>query len=99
MPTGLVKAIKNIAMDAVDNSTPMDLKFGIVVEDDSKEEPKDPFKIKVSHNLHLPYNALIIPRRITEDGGLQLNDKVALLRQQGGNSYYVLDRLNQRSDE
>mgnify|MGYP003445975880 CR=1 FL=1 len=99
MSTGLVKAIKSIALDAVNNSTPMDLKFGIVVEDDSKEEPKDPFQIKVSHVLTLPYKVLIIPRRITEDGGLQLNDKVALLRQEGGNSYYVLDRLNERSDE
>ena len=92
MSTGLVKAIKSIAIDAVDNAIPMELKFGKVTR-------VDPLEIQVSHVLTLPAKVLTIPPRITEDSPLKVNDKLALLRQQGGNNYYVLDRLNERSDE
>jgi hypothetical protein len=35
---------------------------------------------------------LVVPERLT-NGALKIGDKVALLRKQGGQSYFILDRI------
>lgn len=137
MSSGLVQAIKQAAMDAVENSKPADLRFGTVISE-------KPLSIRITNQFILPEKILIVPENltdheieisvkkkykwITEDtenylplsndvekhkhdiiindvaqptkvkniwiwNGLRVGDKVALLRMQGGQFYYVLDRL------
>jgi hypothetical protein len=129
MSSGLVSVIKEIAMDAVDNSKMPDLRFGTVISE-------SPLKVRVTNQFIIPSSMLIVPQHLTDyevdvtiassygwktqdrSGGageaaysahnhdivigeqtmkihnrLKTGDKVALLRKQGGQSYFVLDRL------
>ena len=115
MSSGLVSVIKEIAMEAVDNSKMPDLRFGTVVS-------ASPLKIRVTNQFILPSSMLIVPQHLTDyeieittsgygwldnngdemiqnnkkikvHGALKSGDKVALMRKQGGQSYFVLDRL------
>ena len=152
MSTGLVKAIKQAAIDAVDNAQMCDLRYGTVVE-------VNPLKVQITNQFVLPSSLLIVPEHLTdykvavtvdwdtssngshthtfkgttgnESGGsgedsfashshgysgtttdrgdhtheivgkktmtihnaLKVGDKVALLRKQGGQSYFILDRI------
>jgi hypothetical protein len=116
MSSGLVSVIKQIAMDAVDNSKIPDLRFGTVISE-------SPLTVRVTNQFTIPSSMLIVPQHLTDyevdvtitpgynwktvDGvGIVINkqkmkihnklksgDKVALMRKQGGQSYYILDRL------
>lgn len=128
MASGLVKIIKEVAMDAVDNANMSDLRFGVVIS-------SSPLKVRVTNQFIIPETMLIVPQHLTDyeieitttpygwateyesggsdaasfashshkinqtkktlkvHGALKVNDKVALLRKQGGQSYFVLDRL------
>ena len=86
MATGLIKTIKKAALDAVENSKPTDLRYGMVVS-------VNPLKVQITTQLILPASLLIVPKRIREDDPLQENDRIALLRQKGGQSYFVLDKI------
>lgn len=120
MSSGLVSVIKQIAMDAMDNSKMPDLRFGTVIS-------TSPLKVQVTNQFTIPSSMLIVPQNLTDyevdvtnsssgswetqedsghkhqitlgdqkmkiHNGLKTGDKVALLRKQGGQSYYVLDRL------
>lgn len=145
MSTGIIEIIKVAAMDAVENSKPCDLRFGIV-------SSIAPLKVKVSNDLIIPESLLIVPEHLTDysvlsnaggegtnEGGssvdlsvegetlfittnttntvaestettddavefvdertltiyngLEVGDNVVLLRNQGGSSYLILDRV------
>lgn len=124
MSSGLVGVIKQIAMDAVDNSKIPDLRFGTVISD-------SPLKVQVTNQFIIPSSMLIVPQNLTDheldvtidasygwgteneivDGQphkhqlnigeqklkihnrLKTGDKVVMLRKQGGQSYFILDRL------
>lgn len=124
MSTGIIQIIKQASLEAVENGQPTDLRQGVVVG-------VNPLKIKITQQLILSENVLIVPQHLTnytlnvkvdwntndKSGGsgegsfdshnhalsgtktitinnaLQLNDKVALLKQKGGQSYFVLDRI------
>lgn len=124
MSSGLVGVIKQIAMDAVDNSKMPDLRFGTVISE-------SPLKVQVTNQFIIPESMLIVPQNLTdyevditidaeygwntedkEVGGelhnhkmtaggqklkihnkLKKGDKVVMLRKQGGQSYFILDRL------
>lgn len=124
MSSGLVGAVKQAALNAVDNAQMCDLRFGEVVS-------ISPLKIKVTNNFTIPSSLLIVPEHLTNhtvnvsidwttgsrsggsgdsafsehnhsvsgnktmtiNGALKLGDKVALLRKQGGQSYFILDRI------
>ena len=120
MSTGLVNLIKQIAVDAVDNSKIPDLRFGTVMSE-------SPLKVRVTNQFIIPESMLIIPQHLTDyevkvtidltyewetqdesehnhdiminqkkmkiHNKLKTGDKVALLRKQGGQSYFILDRL------
>lgn len=116
MSTGLVSVIKQVAMDAVDNSKMPDLRFGTVISD-------SPLKVRVTNQFIIPESMLIIPQHLTDyevkvtiessydwktvdnskiiineqkmkvHNKLKTGDKVALMRKQGGQSYFILDRL------
>ena len=124
MSTGLVGAVKQAALDAIENAQMCDLRYGEVVS-------TSPLKVKVTNQFTLPSSLLIVPEHLTNhtvsvslnwttestSGGsedtlfashdhklsgtktmtiynaLQTGDKVALLRKQGGQSYFILDRI------
>lgn len=116
MSSGLVEVIKQVAMDAVDNSKMPDLRFGTVISE-------SPLKVRVTNQFIIPESMLIVPQHLTDyevkvtiessydwktvdnsdiviskqkmkiHNKLKTGDKVVLLRKQGGQSYFVLDRL------
>ena len=124
MSTGLIEIMKRAAMDATDNSKPVDLRYGTVVS-------ASPLKVQVTNQFTIPSSMLVVPQHLTKytlsvsmdwttgnsSGGsgdsafashnhsvngtktitinnaLKTGDKVALLRQAGGQSYFILDRI------
>lgn len=102
MSTGLLDIIKRAALDATDASNPLSLVYGEVTK-------TAPLEIKVTDNFILPEEMLEIPHHLTdyqvemsnsETSGvytvfnsLQLGDRVAMLREQGGRIYFVLDKF------
>ena len=103
MSTGLLKLIKQAALDAVKSGQPCDIRYGVVTS-------VNPLKIQLTPQFTLPDCVLVVPKRFTEDyeikveidgsektiklkNTLEVNDKVALLKQEGGQSYLVLDKI------
>lgn len=102
MASGLIKVIKTAALEAVENAQMCDLRYGKVVS-------TNPLKIQITNQLILPESVLVVPKsltnyslEITDETGdktitvknaLKVGDKVALLRKQGGQSYFILDRI------
>lgn len=99
--TEFVKIIKKAAIDAVESTKPVQIFFGTV-------ENTKPLKINVEQKMVLGEKQLILTRNVTDyetsirEGdikkyivfnGLQLGDKVLLIRQQGGQKYIVWDKV------
>lgn len=87
MSTGLVKAIKQAALDAVNNGQPTELRYGIVTS-------VSPLKIQLNPQLTLPNSVLVIGKTLADT--FELGDEIALLRQKGGQSYLILDNLTKK---
>ena len=85
MATGLVEVIKRAALDAIDNAKMCDLRYGTVVN-------TSPLQISITNKFILPSSLLVVPERLA-DNVLKVGDKVALLRKQGGQSYFILDKI------
>ena len=113
----LLQVIKRAALDAVHASSPMEVRFGTVVE-------LEPLTVETERRMRLWEDILIVPESLKRyeidvshlhntncgaDGasastdfalseplvireGLQLGDKVILLRVQGGEKYLVVDK-------
>lgn len=102
MATGLVEVVKRAAMESMENAQLCDLRYGEVVS-------ISPLKVKVTNQFTIPSSLLVIPEHLTNhtvsvsidfetkqmtiNNALKLGDKVALLRRQGGQSYFILDRI------
>ena len=102
MSTGLVVAIKKAALDAIENSQMCDFRYGEVIN-------VSPIKVKTTNNLIIPSSLLVVPEHLTDraiemviddevktviiNESLKLGDNVVLLRKQGGQSYFILDRI------
>lgn len=94
--------IKQAAIEAVNQSSPMTATYGTVTK-------IDPLEINVEQRLPIPSEALILTSRVIDreieisiNGGtrnsailfdaLKVGEEVTLLRVQGGQKYIVLDR-------
>lgn len=102
MSTGLIDVMKRAALDAIENAQMCDLRYGTVVS-------VNPLKVKITNVFTLPSSLLIVPKHLTDydvkmningeeqtvtvRNALKTGDKVALLRKQGGQSYFILDRV------
>lgn len=104
MSTGIIDIIKRAALDAEEAGNPCDLRYGVV----SKEEPlevtitsdfKLPEQLLIVPERLRDYNVKI---ERESDGftdyynvysGLQVGDRVALIRERGGRKYFILDRF------
>lgn len=102
MSSGLIGIIKQASMDAIENAQMCDLRYGTVVS-------TSPLKVQVTNLFTIPKALLVVPKHLTDydvkmdiDGetrtvtvrnALKTGDKIALLRKQGGQSYFILDRI------
>ena len=102
MSTGLIDIIKRASMEAINNAQMCDLRFGTVTS-------VNPLKVQITNQFTLPQKLLIVPKHLTDytvevtlgvettsmtiKNALKINDKVALLRKTGGQSYFILDRI------
>lgn len=102
MSTGLIDIMKRASLSAMDNAQMCDLRYGTVVS-------TSPLRIQVTNVLTIPAALLVVPRHLTNytvsvrlddeykemrvNNALKTGDKVALLRKQGGQSYFILDRI------
>ena len=81
----LLQLIKQAAIEAVAAGKPMQVVFGTVVS-------ANPLKIKVESGLILDEDFFV--KTATAGGKLKKNDRVVLLRMQGGQQYLILDRIS-----
>lgn len=81
----LIQLIKRIALDAVKSSKPCDIITGIV-------EKSDPLEIKISEKVTLDRDFFYMTKT-TMECGLKKGDKVAIMRANGGQKYFVLDKV------
>lgn len=107
MSTGLIEIVKVAALNAIEQSKPMDIRKGTVIE-------ANPLRIKITNELILPESVLIVPQRLktydvdvfvdwsddtsgnqklTIRNSLTEGDNVILLRIPGGKQFYVLDKV------
>lgn len=98
MGRSILSVVKLATEEYMNTKQLTDLRTGTVVS-------INPVRIKVSNQLTVPSSAIIVPQHLTDykvktnDGeltiknSLKINDKVALLKSQGGQSYFILDRI------
>lgn len=94
----LVDLIKQASLGAVEAANPVAVLFGTVTK-------TNPLEVNVDQRFTLTNEFLIVPEQLTEyrvtiNGqnviirrGLNVGDKVLLLRMQGGYRYVILDRV------
>lgn len=86
----LSEAIKRLAVNAVDASSPIDLVIGEVTT-------VSPLNIRLNENskLIIPEELLIWPKRLNrgEDDELKAGDSIMVLAMAGGQSFYIIDKL------
>lgn len=94
----LVDLIKQASLGAVEAANPVAVLFGTVTK-------TNPLEVNVDQRFTLTNEFLIVPEQLTEyrvtiNGqnviirrGLNVGDKVLLLRMQGGHRYVILDRV------
>ncbi|RJX40054.1 DUF2577 domain-containing protein [Paenibacillus pinisoli] len=98
----LLTMIKQAAKGAVDASNPTAVLFAEVTN-------INPLKVNVDQRFTLPADFLVVPESLTRleirlgepiviRRGLELGDKVLLLRVQGGQQYIILDRMVSGND-
>lgn len=80
----LLEIIKQAAKEAVEASGPMQFCMGKVIK-------ADPLKVAIDQKLALGDSFLLMPDRLK--GKLKQDDGVALLRVQGGQQYFILDKM------
>lgn len=107
MSTGLLPIIKAAAIDAVENSQMCDLKYGIVVNTSPLQIKvtnqfilPDSLLIVPQHLTNYSVDCSFKQsdgsfsrQSVTFYNALKTGDTVVLLRKQGGQSYYILDRI------
>ena len=82
----LAEAIKLLAQQQNDGTYPAAVFFGTV-------KSIAPLKIQIESKL-IVEEFLILVEQLTKQGNkLKVNDKVIVLRQQGGKKYIILDRI------
>ena len=103
MSTGLVNVVQQIAQNAMENNQMTDLRFGTVISIAPLKIKITNNLILPESVLIVPqhltnYKLELQPssgtkQKYTIFGALQVGNQVALLRKQGGQNYYILDRI------
>ncbi|BBH19864.1 hypothetical protein Back11_12090 [Paenibacillus baekrokdamisoli] len=94
----LVELMKKISVGAVDASSPVAVYFGII-------SAIHPLEVAVNQRFILPEDFLVVPENLSEfklniggqetviRRGLEVGDKIVMLRIKGGEQYVILDRV------
>lgn len=94
----LVEIIKKSAVEAVEASNPINIVYATVIS-------INPLKIVTEQKLPLSKEQLVLTRNVTDyeitldntehiiKNALKVNEKVVLIREQGGQKYIVWDRV------
>ena len=85
MSNSLLGTIKQAALEAVENTKPVALMPGTVLE-------AEPLRVLVEQRLELPSEFLIMTESLRLRG-MAKGDSVLLLRMQGGQKFVILDRM------
>lgn len=104
MSTGILQIVKQAAWETINNAQMCDLRYGTVVGvSPLKVQITNQFTIPASLLIvpkHLTNYEIDVTDKSTNEkktiiihDALKVGDKVALLRQQGGQSYFILDRI------
>lgn len=80
----LLEVIKRAAMNAYNSSSPTALMFGTVIT-------RNPLTIGIEQRMTLDKDQLILTRAASNN--LSVNDKVALIRMDGGQTFLVIDKV------
>lgn len=80
---GMLDVVKKAALAADENSAPVALLYANVVS-------TGPLRVFVDNRFELPESFLAVPQHI---GPLAQGDKLALLRNRGGNEFFVLGKV------
>lgn len=84
-----LEIIKTAAVEAVEQRYPVEFMLGVVIQEEDKE--KDiPLLIELQQKLKLK-RSFFIENSLLD--GLKEGDKLAILRIQGGQKYYVMEVL------
>lgn len=82
-----VRIIKRIAKDTIENDKPTRLMYGKVTS-------VSPLRVNIEQRMEIDRRFLVIVERLTKnDDKLRVGDKVALLREQGGQKFLIIDRV------
>lgn len=94
----MLQMIKQAAIDAIESSKPVSVLFGTVTK-------TNPLEVNVDQRFTLDADFLIVPETLTRyvlninsteyiiRKGLQVGDRVVLLRIQGGQKYLIVDKV------
>lgn len=82
----VLNTIKMVALNAVKESKPCEIKFGTVVS-------TSPLKINMEQKIILEEPCLILTSNVRDEKTIKSGDSVILLRVQGGQKFIVLDRI------
>ena len=104
MATGLIDIIKRAALDVIANEQMCDLRYGTVVSTNPlrvqvTNQLTVPSSLLVvpehltNHVVNITVEEQPEVTKMTVHNALKIGDKVALLRKQGGQSYFILDRI------
>ena len=103
MSSGILPIVKRAALDAINNSNPTDLRYGTVVSVNPLKVKITSQLTLPASLLVVPEHLTDYEVNVTMDGdyervmtihnALKVNDNVALIRQMGGASYFILDRV------
>lgn len=77
--------IKQAAMEALEESSPVALMYGTVTR-------ISPLEINIEQRFTIPAEAIFLTSAVINDP-LRIGEKVLVLRKQGGQKYVVMDRL------
>ena len=104
MATGIIDVVKRAALEAIANEQMCDLRYGTVTNTSPLRVQVTSQLTIPSSLLVVPEHLTNYKVKVTMDGdtsnktmtinnALKTGDKVALLRKQGGQSYFILDRI------
>lgn len=82
----MLNELKQITHNVIEGEKLADLKFGTV-------ESANPLSIRLNQWLLLSGSMIAIPSRLSGNNSLRVGDTVALLRQSGGQKFYILDKV------
>lgn len=108
MSTGLIEIMKRASLDAMGNAQLCDLRYGTVVSTSPLKVqitnvmtipssllvvPQHLTNYNVDCTISTTNDEQTSKSTVTFHNALKIGDKVALLRKQGGQSYFILDRI------